>query len=120
MAAHAKDALGGARISQILNLPLAVPTPEAARAEGLITGQDGKILDLVTARVAAVCAIVADEGAIAEQQKVRIGIKEGAAGVAPEAVNVPEREGVEGVSEVSRSPMSSCETHHRLPASSNA
>lgn len=89
MAAHAEDALGGARISQVLNLPLAVATPKAAGAEGLVASQDGQVLDLVAAGIAAVRAVVADQRAVAEEEEVRIGVEQGAAGVAAEAVNVP-------------------------------
>lgn len=39
--------------------------------------------------VAAVRAVVADEGAIAEQEEIRIRVEQGAAGVAAKAVNVP-------------------------------
>ena len=67
MAAHAENALRGARIAQVLNLPLAVPASKTARAEGLIAGEDGQVFDLVAASIAAVCAVVADEGAVAEE-----------------------------------------------------
>lgn len=86
---HAEDALGGPRIPQILNLLLAVPAAKAAGTKGLIARQDGQILDLVPARAAAVGAIVADEGAIAEEKEVGVGVEQGAAGIAPKAVNVP-------------------------------
>ena len=59
MAAHAKDALRRARITQVLNLPLAVATPKAGAAEGLLAGEDGEVLDLVVAGAAAICAVVA-------------------------------------------------------------
>jgi hypothetical protein len=39
--------------------------------------------------VAAISAVVADQRAVTEEQKVGIGIEEGAAGVAAEAVDVP-------------------------------
>jgi hypothetical protein len=70
MAAHAEDSMGCACIAQILNLPLAVPTAEAASAERLVTRQNRKVLDLVAAGAAAVCAVVANEGAIAKQEEV--------------------------------------------------
>jgi ABC-type sulfate transport system permease component len=66
VAVHAKYAVGRPGVAQVFNLPFAVPTAEAGCAEGLITGQDGKILDLVPAGTAAVGAVVADERAIAE------------------------------------------------------
>lgn len=89
MAGHAKDTLRGAGIAQVLDLALAVPASEAIGAKGLVAGQDGQVLDLVAAMVAAVCAVVADEGAIAEQQQVGVRVEQGAAGVAAEAVDVP-------------------------------
>lgn len=89
MAAHAKDALRRPRIPQVFNLPLAVPAPKAARAEGLVASEDCEVFDLVAASVAAVRAVVADQGAIAEEEQVRVGVEQGAAGVASEAVDVP-------------------------------
>ena len=67
MTAHAEDALRGPRISEILNLLLAVATSKACTAECLLSGENGKILDLVSAGIAAVSAVVADERAVAEQ-----------------------------------------------------
>jgi hypothetical protein len=55
----------------------------------LVTRQDRKILDLVVARTATVRAIVTNERAIAEKKEVRVGIEEGPASVAPEAVEMP-------------------------------
>lgn len=72
MARHAKDTLRCAGIAQVLDLALAIATSETVCTEGLVTCQDGQILDLVAAVVAAVCAIVADERAIAEEQEVGI------------------------------------------------
>ena len=89
MARHAEDALRGAGIAQVLDLALAVPAPETVRTEGLVAGQDGQVLDLVAAVVAAVGAVVAYQRAVAEQQQVRVRVEEGAAGVAAEAVDVP-------------------------------
>lgn len=89
MTRHAKDTLGSASISQVLNLAFAVPTTEAVCAEGLVSGQDGQIFNLVSTVVTAVCAVVTYEGAIAEEEEVRIGVEEGAASVAAEAVYVP-------------------------------
>lgn len=89
MTAHAEYALGGARITQVLNLLLAVPTPKTSAAKSLIAREDGEVLDLVAARIAAVRAIVAYQRAVAEEEEVRVGVEEGAAGVASEAVNVP-------------------------------
>jgi hypothetical protein len=55
----------------------------------MITGENSQILNLVPASTAAVCTIVADQRTVAEQEEVRIGIEEGTASVASEAINVP-------------------------------
>ena len=89
MAGHAEDALGGAGIAQVLDLPLAIPAPEAVGAKGLVAGQDGEVFDLVAAVVAAVGAVVADQGAVSEQQQVGVRVEQGAARVAAKAVDVP-------------------------------
>jgi hypothetical protein len=89
MTGHAEDALRGTGIAQVLDLALAVPTPETVCTEGLVAGQNGQVFDLVPAMVAAICAVVADERAVAEQEEVRIRVEEGAACVATEAVDVP-------------------------------
>lgn len=89
MAIHTENALRGPSIAQIFNLPLAIPTSEACSAEGLVPSKDGQVLDLVPTGAAAVGAVVANEGAIAEEEEVRIGVEEGAAGVATEAVQMP-------------------------------
>lgn len=89
MTCHAEDTLRCARIPQVLNLPLAVATLKAACAEGLVTGEYSQILDLVSAGIAAVCALIAYERAITEQKEIRIGVEEGPASVASEAINVP-------------------------------
>lgn len=39
--------------------------------------------------IAAVCAVVAYEGSIAKEEKVRVGVEESAAGVAAEAIDMP-------------------------------
>lgn len=75
MAVHAKDAVRGPGVAQILDLPLAVPTAEAGRTEGLVSCQDGEILNLVSTGAAAVGTVVADERAVAEQEEVRIRIE---------------------------------------------
>ena len=89
MAAHAKDALRRACISEVLDLPLAVPAAETRSAEGLVAGEDSQILNLVAAGAAAVCTVVADERAIAEEEEVRIGVEEGSAGITSETVQMP-------------------------------
>ena len=61
MTAHAEDALGGAGVAEVLDLALAVATAEACGAEGLVAREDGQVLNLVAAGIAAVGAVVADE-----------------------------------------------------------
>ena len=89
MAVHAEDALGGPGIPQVFDLALAVSTAKASGAEGLIPRKDRKVLDLVSTGAATVGTVVANERAIAEQQKVRVGIEEGAASVAAKAIEMP-------------------------------
>ena len=89
MAAHAKDALRSPSISEIFNLPLAVPTPEAGRTERLIARQNRQVLNLIAAGVAAVCAVVAYQRAITEEKEIRIRVQQSVASVAPEAVEMP-------------------------------
>ena len=66
MTAHAEYPLRGARISEVLNLSLAVATPKACAAECLVPGENGKILDLVSTGIAAVRAVVAYQRAVTE------------------------------------------------------
>ena len=89
MAIHTEDTLRRAGVTQILDLPLAIPAFEAVGAKGLVAGEDCWILDLVTTAATAVRAIVANQGAIPKQQEVRIGIEEGITGIAAKAVNMP-------------------------------
>lgn len=89
MAVHAENTLRGPSIAQIFDLSLAIATPEACSAEGLVPSKNGQVLDLVSTGAAAVGAVVANEGAIAEEEEVRIGVEEGTAGVATEAVEMP-------------------------------
>jgi hypothetical protein len=89
VARHAKDTLRGSCIAKVLDLALAVPAPETVRTEGLVTGQDGQIFYLIAAVVAAVCAVVAYQRAVAEEQQVRIRVEEGPACITAEAVDVP-------------------------------
>ena len=58
-------------------------------ATHLVAGQYGQILDFIAASVAAVGAIVADERAVAEEEKISVRIEKGAAAVASKAVDVP-------------------------------
>lgn len=68
MALHAEDALGRLCIFQIFDLSLAVPALEASRTESLVTSENGKIFYFVLTDCAAVGAIVADEGAVAQEE----------------------------------------------------
>lgn len=86
---HAKDALRSPGVAKIFNLALAVSAFEAAGAEGLVSSQDGEILDFVAAGTAAIGAAVAYQRAITKKQKVGVGVEQGATGVASEAVYVP-------------------------------
>ena len=97
MARHAEDTLRGASIAQVLNLALAVPASEAVCTEGLVTSQDGQVFDLVATGIAAVCAVVANEGSVAEQEQVGVGVEQSAACVTAEAVDVPSVAGCEYV-----------------------
>ncbi len=67
IALHAEYALRRPCILQVIDLAFAIPTPEAARTEGLVTGEDGEVFDLVPTGAAAVRAVVADKGAIAKK-----------------------------------------------------
>lgn len=89
MAVHAEYPLRRPRISKIFDLFLAVPTSKAAGTECLVSCQDSEIFDLVPTRAAAVCTIVADEGSVAEEEEVRIGVEQSAAGITSKAVDVP-------------------------------
>ena len=60
MTRHAEDALASPRVSQVINLPFAIPAFEAICAEGLVACEYGEVFDLVVAGRAAVGAIVAD------------------------------------------------------------
>ena len=65
MTVHTEYPLRSAGISKVLNLPLAISTLETIRAEGLIAGENGQILNLVSTATATICAVVADQGAVA-------------------------------------------------------
>ena len=78
MAAHTEDALRSPRISQVLNLSLAVATAKACAAKSLVAGEDGEVLDLVAASIAAVSAVVTYQAAVAKKQEVGIAVEEGA------------------------------------------
>lgn len=61
MTAHAEYTLRRPRISQILDLLLAIATSKAGATKRLVSGKNREVLDLVAARIAAVGAVVADE-----------------------------------------------------------
>lgn len=61
MTRHAKDTLARTRIPKILDLALAIPTTKTSGTKGLVASEDGEVFDLVSASIAAICAIVADE-----------------------------------------------------------
>lgn len=96
MAVHAEHSLAGSCISQVLDLLLAVAATKAAGTVCLVAGENGEILDLVATGAAAVCAVVADEGAIAEEEQVCVRVKDGATGVALEALEMPSMAGCGG------------------------
>jgi len=55
----------------------------------LISSQDSQVFYLSLAGAAAVSTVVANQGAIAEEQQIRIRIKMGVAHVASKAIDVP-------------------------------
>jgi hypothetical protein len=69
---HAKYPLRRPCIFEILNLLFATPTPKTGGAERLVSGEDGEILDFVPAGTAAICTVVTNEGAVAEEKEVGI------------------------------------------------
>lgn len=89
MTTHTKDPLGCACVAQVFDLPLAIATSKAAGAERLVASQDREVFDLIAARAAAVGAIVTYKRAVAQEEEVRVGIEEGAAGIASETVDMP-------------------------------
>lgn len=87
--AHTEDPLRCPGIAKILDLPFAVSATEARGAESLLSCEDSQFFDFVTAGAAAVGAVVADEGAIAEEEKVGIGVEKGVACIAAETIQMP-------------------------------
>lgn len=61
MTGHTKYALARTGIFEVLDLLLAIATTEAGGTKGLIACQDGEILNLVAARITAICTIVANK-----------------------------------------------------------
>ena len=55
----------------------------------MVAREDGEVFYLVPAGATAVGAVVADQGAVAKQEEVRIRIEQGTAGIASEAVEMP-------------------------------
>jgi len=64
---HTKYSLRCPCISEVVDLAFALPTSEATRAKRLVAGEDGKVLNLIIAGATAICAVVTDKGAIAEE-----------------------------------------------------
>ena len=89
MAFHTKYTLRGPGIFEVFNLLLAISTAETGGTKGLVPGENGKIFDFVPTRTATVGAIVANEGAVAQEEQVGVRIEQGVTGIAPEAVNMP-------------------------------
>ena len=89
MTVHAKYPLRRPGIAKILDLLFTVPTFEAGGTEGLVSGENRQVFDLVAAGAAAVCAVVANEGTITEEEKVCVGVEECTTGVASKAVDMP-------------------------------
>lgn len=89
VAVHAEDALRRSSIFQVFDLLLTIPTSKTGSAESLVAREDGKILDLVSARAAAVRAVIANERTVTKQEEVGVRVEEGPTGVASETVYVP-------------------------------
>jgi len=89
VAGHTEYTLRGSSISKIVDLPFTIATSEAVCAKCLVSCQYSQILDLVVACAAAICAIVADERSITEQEEVGIRVEESAASIAAKAVYMP-------------------------------
>ena len=66
MTFHAEYTLRRSCIFEVLDFLFTIPTAEARGTKGLISSQDGQILDLVVTCAATIRAIVADEGTVAE------------------------------------------------------
>ena len=55
----------------------------------MVTRENRQVFDLVVAGAAAICAVVADKGAVAEEEEVGVGIEKSAASITAEAVEMP-------------------------------
>lgn len=89
MAIHTEYTLRGPRVTEILDLFLAVATFKTTSAKGLFTGYNGNVVNLGAARAAAISTVSAHEGTIADHEEIYVGIKVSAASMASEAVDVP-------------------------------
>jgi hypothetical protein len=63
----------------------------------LVARENGEIFDLVAASVAAVGAIVTNEGAVAEKEQIGVRVEQSAACVTSEAVDMPSVAGCEEI-----------------------
>ena len=103
MATHTEYTLRCPCIFQIFNLPLAIATPEASRAECLIACENSKVLNLVATCCTTVRAIVANERSVAQKEEVRIRVKQRITRVASETINMPTISGYPTISTFLRS-----------------
>lgn len=67
MTSHTEDALCGSRITQVLDLFFTVAATETTSTECLVACENCQIFYLVSTGVAAICAVIADKGAVAEE-----------------------------------------------------
>lgn len=74
MAAHAEYTLRCACITQVVDFALAIATTETCRAERLVACEDSEVFNFIPTRTAAVCAVVADEGAVPKKKKIGVGV----------------------------------------------
>lgn len=98
VAFHTEDPLRCPCIFEILDLLFAIPTFEAGGAKSLIARKNGQILDLVPADATAVCTIIANERPIAKEEEICIGVEDGSARIATEAVYMPSIAGWQPIS----------------------
>lgn len=113
MAVHAEYSLGRTSIAQVLNLFLAVSTPEALSAERLVTRQNSQVLYLVATGIAAVRAVAANQGAVAQEEEVRVRVEKGSASAASETIDVPSLSSLRGVSTA----ICCCKSHENIQSS---
>jgi hypothetical protein len=89
MTTHAENPLRSSCVSKILNLALAIPAAKAGGAEGLVSGKNCQVFNLISTRTTAVCAVIADERSITEKQEIRVRVEKCSAGIAPETIQMP-------------------------------